>query len=168
MRLLSTPEYIATLSKFGGTIDSLQEDFRSSSNSDGVVVNWWGQARASIAIARAIVGLSVHRSECTVTIVEYGIWPSSEDLNLYGRFCSSAGCPKEPSAPILFESDDREDLTTFLNLIIQFGWGAIGLFSTPMMKVVVSHDGWVRVNAAGADDRVAKALAFLPSGSGLR
>lgn len=102
-------------------------------------------------------------ASCLFCVVEYGIWPSSEDLNLYYRLRSTYRDYRELwAAPgHLFLSHERADLITFLSLALQFGWGGYVVTAVGEGHVSVSHDGWLRLSSTLNLDPLMSALASL-------
>ena len=83
-------------------------------------------------------------------VTEWGVWPSSEDKNLFDRFRQSVGMtapfPEYPGH--LFNLTDAKDLASFLHLILAFSWGGF-LFlvgeNDRKLGLFVSHDEWARI-----------------------
>jgi hypothetical protein len=100
--------------------------------------------RASIALAKQFVSWLTPLESRLLWIVEYGIWPSSENQHLYYRLRSSYGDLRElHEAPgHYFLAHEAADLATFLQLTLLFGWGAHVLSSSKQTSLFVSHDGW--------------------------
>jgi len=102
---------------------------------------------ASYALARRIVSWLGPFGNCLLLITEFGIWPSFENLHLYYRLRSSYNDYRSlAEAPgHAFLSHEGSDIATFLDLVIQFGWGAFlfGVGSTTHMTI--SHDQWILI-----------------------
>jgi hypothetical protein len=87
---------------------------------------------------------------------EYGIWPSFENRHLYRRVRLSYGEPREiQDAPgHLFTVAEYEDLISYLDLMLQFGWGGY-LITSPLRRLMfISHDAWLRVRGDHLGDLV--------------
>jgi hypothetical protein len=80
--------------------------------------------------------------ECLLVINEYGIWPSSENLDLFYAYRKSVGILSsldECSAHLIRRSDNIE-LYCILCMILYFSWGAI-LFSESSDTIIsISHN----------------------------
>ena len=99
----------------------------------------------SVSIATKLASFLGVFTTCLVWVTEYGIWPSSENLHLYYRLRSSYGDLRElRDAPgHHYYWHEIPDLTTLIDLMIQFGWGGHILASSG--SLYLSHDGWARV-----------------------
>jgi hypothetical protein len=86
---------------------------------------------------------------CLLWIKEYGIWPSFENRHLFRRLRLSYGETREiQDAPgHLFSVQEYEDLVSYLDLALQFGWGGYLIASPLSCLIFVSHDGWLRVHS---------------------
>jgi hypothetical protein len=96
-------------------------------------------------------------------VTEYGIWPSSENNHLYYRLRQSYGDQRKlQEAPgHEFVAEELADLTSFLDLTIQFGWGA-HLLSTPTAAYIfISHDEWILVQSDTQKSRIIHDLESL-------
>jgi hypothetical protein len=80
-------------------------------------------------------------------IVEWGIWESSENWNLYERvkrgYGDIASLPDKPGH--LFDGDELDDLVTFFQLSMMFGWGGYLLTEANRANAFISHDEFVDV-----------------------
>lgn len=102
-------------------------------------------------------------------VTEWGIWPASEDRNLFDRFRQALGLNAAFPDYVgqLFDSADAKDLATFLHLIIAFSWGGF-LFlvgeNDRKLGIFISHDEWARIWFLEGDEaRVAElVLTFAP------
>jgi hypothetical protein len=92
--------------------------------------------------------------------VEYGIWPSLENLHLYYRVRMSYGDTRNLiDAPgHYFLPYENADLLTFLDLTIRLGWGAHLITSAPLPSCFLSHDGWLRVERKADLEPLVKGL----------
>ena len=115
---------------------------------DAMRISFDDESRASIAVARDILSISGDFRSALLWIREYGIWPSSEDLNLYYRlklsYLNSNELSEEPGHHFL--SHEKSDAETFLALAIQFGWGGVFITNgTAGLSLAFSHDGLMRI-----------------------
>jgi hypothetical protein len=108
-----------------------------------------GLPNARIALARMLVSWFGEFRDCEFWISEFGIWPSSEDRNLYRRLRSSHGDSRELyEAPAhLFEFSEKPDLETYLGVAMLFGWGGHVVPDPLRVYLYLSHDGWLHVAA---------------------
>jgi hypothetical protein len=115
---------------------------------------------AKIALARLFVSWLGEFQDCEFWISEFGIWPSWEDWNLYLRLRSSHGDSRELSeAPAhLFSAVEKDDLTTYLNVAIQSGWGGHIIPNPARTYLFLSHDGWVHVSSDECHEKIKENL----------
>lgn len=119
--------------------------------------------RASIALAKQFVSWLAPSESRLLWIVEYGIWPSSENQHLYYRLRSSYGDRRElHEAPgHYFLAHETADLATFVQLTLLFGWGAHVLTSPKQTSLFVSHDGWADLWCETGRDKILADLTSL-------
>jgi hypothetical protein len=111
---------------------------------------------ARIALARTFVQWLGDFQDCEFWISEFGIWPSSEDRNLYRRLRSTYGDSRELyDAPAhLFDAHEKSDLETYLAIAMQFGWGGHIIPNEPESYLFLSHDSWLHVASTKAHERI--------------
>lgn len=87
-----------------------------------------------------------HSKMSFLWVVEYGIWPSRENMHLFYRIRSSYGEGREINlAPgHLFSDYETADLITYVDLLLQFGWGAHLLQARSFPSIFFSHDGYAK------------------------
>jgi len=101
----------------------------------------------TLVLARHIVSWLGASGPRLLWVTEAGIWPSSENRHLYYQLRRSY----HEYRPLLeapghyFEDYEAQELTTFLDLTLRFGWGAFLLGPPPYMTI--SHDGWILVGS---------------------
>lgn len=85
-----------------------------------------------------------------ILVDEYGVWESSEDLNLYSRWRQAVGAPGAlVDAPgHVFEAKEADDATSLLLMARVFGWGFRALAQDGRRGVRIDHDGHGIVVAA--------------------
>jgi hypothetical protein len=96
-------------------------------------------------IARAIAHTIVYRQPTLLWVTEWGIWPSSENWQLYYKLRQTYGdCQLLQDAPgHLFLEYESEDLGTFLQLAMLCGWGGYVLTEANFVNAFFSHDEYV-------------------------
>ena len=101
------------------------------------------------AFARHIVSATEYFDDCLMWVVEWGIWPSSENLHLYYKLRQSYG-----ERTLLLETPghfflghERSDLASFVQLAVLFGWGFHLLTFPANHWTFVSHDEYLVVSA---------------------
>jgi len=96
-------------------------------------------------------------------VTEYGKWPSSENRHLYYRLRQSYADLRElHEAPgHEFVDEEAADLTSFLDLTIQFGWGAHLLSIPTTTYIYISHDESILVQSASENDRIIRDLGSI-------
>lgn len=98
-------------------------------------------------LARCIVGWTGDFTKCHLLVTEYGVWPSSENRHLYMALRGSCGDNRLIyEAPFhSFEKHEKEALTSFVHLALEFGWGVL-LVPEPLTCLLFhSHDGWIKI-----------------------
>lgn len=122
---------------------------RPGVSSEAVKISFVNRTRSSYALARLFVSWLGSFDSCILWITEYGIWPSSENKHLYYRLRSSFHDHRllRDAPRHLFLRHEQEDLITFVDLAIQFGWGGF-LFGVHADRwMTISHDEWVLVES---------------------
>jgi hypothetical protein len=78
-------------------------------------------------------------------ITEWGIWPSSENWQIYYRLRQSYGDHRElHDAPgHLFLNFEKDDLASFLQIAMLNGWGGYVLFEADYLNAFFSHDEYI-------------------------
>jgi len=101
------------------------------------------------ALAWAIADAIAFGDACLLWVTEYGVWPSSENTHLYYRLRASYGDQRvlHETPGHLCQKHEREDLATFLQLTMLFGWGAYLLPATDYVAAFCSHDEWLEFYA---------------------
>jgi hypothetical protein len=97
------------------------------------------------------------RATCLLSIVTWGVWPSSENWHLYYRLRQSYGDYRllEEAPGHLFLDYEEPELVSFLELALIFGWDADVLpeltYGGPeTVRLHVSHDEWVALASKDA------------------
>lgn len=96
--------------------------------------------------------------ECLLWVTLWGVWPSSENFQLFYRLRESYGERRHlADAPgTLFLKHERADLATFIQLALVSGWDFHLLPAPSYGAAFVSHDEFVRMYT---DDLDAATLA---------
>jgi hypothetical protein len=83
--------------------------------------------------------------ECLLWVTEWGVWPSSENLHLFYRLRESYDERRSlHDAPgHSFLGYENADLTTYIQVALQFGWGFYLVTSPSHHSAFVSHDEYV-------------------------
>ena len=103
-------------------------------------------SRNTYGLARHIVGWLGASGPRLLWVTEAGIWPSSENRHLYYQLRRSYHDyrPLFDAPGHYFDDYEGQELNTFLDLVLRFGWGAF-LFGAPTCYVTISHDEWMVV-----------------------
>jgi hypothetical protein len=117
----------------------------------------------SVVLARHLVSWLGPFRNTLLWVNEYGIWPSSENNHLYYRLRQSYGDQRKlQEAPgHEFVAEEVADLTSFLDLTIQFGWGAHLLSIPAAAYIFISHDEWILVQSDSQKSRIIRDLESL-------
>ena len=98
-------------------------------------------------LSKQVASLFKNDDEILLWINEFGIWPSSEDWNLFEGFRTSLGegepLYKKPGH-ILFK-DDIKTFESLLALVFYFIWGAIILSKNNNFLIKISHDEIIEI-----------------------
>jgi hypothetical protein len=134
------------------------------SNKPGTIrVEFSEVALSSYVLAQTIANALGEPPEMCLWITDAGIWPSVENQHLYYKLRGSYGDLRSLSeAPAhRFLGFERADLTSFLQLTLDFRWGG-HLISAPSWVVVhISHDGWMVIEAENRLEDIARQFADL-------
>jgi hypothetical protein len=142
-------------------LESITErDYRSPNL---VHVHFENLVGRSYVLAQRIASWLAPPSWCLFYLTEYGIWPSSENLHLYYRLRQSYGDNRPlPEAPgHYFLRHETADLVTFIDLALQFGWGGHLFPGLDDKRMFLSHDGWLRIDAATLDQNMIASIEAL-------
>jgi len=118
----------------------------------GLAFQYEKQIAREIHIARKIADWIHSYEKCTLWITDYGIWPSHENWTLYEKLRSAYGDQtKLADAPLhVFDSEEKNDFVTFLELAFRFGWGGKIIYKSknnePPLSMRFDHHGWFFVN----------------------
>ncbi|HEX9445120.1 MAG TPA: hypothetical protein VGA73_13430 [Candidatus Binatia bacterium] len=99
------------------------------------------------SISRALASQFDTDGESLLWIHEFGIWPSSEDGNLFERFRRSLGenrSLKERPGHI-FTRSDLTDVASLLAMVLYFVWGAILFCPANDLAVKISHNEYTSI-----------------------
>ena len=131
---------------------------RPEATSELVRINFASRRRSSYALAQRFVSWFGTFNYCVLWITEFGIWPSDENLHLYYRLRSTLHDHRflHEAPGHLFMGYEKAELVTFVDLAIQFGWGAFLFGVHADRRIVLSHDEWLLVDS---DTSVADVIA---------
>jgi hypothetical protein len=106
------------------------------------------------AIGRALASHFNTADESLLWIHEFGIWPSSEDPNLFERFRQSLGEPRPLfDAPgHIFTQTDLKDVASLLSLVLYFIWGAVLYCPTKGLGIEIDHDEFITIFVMNKND----------------
>ena len=86
-------------------------------------------------------------AESLLWVRSWGIWPSCENWHLYDRlrrsYNSSQRLEHEPGH--LFDASERNDLATYLQLGLIFGWDMSLLARPDRARLFISHDEYIDI-----------------------
>jgi len=115
---------------------------------------------AKVALARRIAGALLNCGSALLWITGWGIWPSSEHLDLFDRYRLSFGETRSlGEAPIhLLEKSEEEILVSLISIGLFFIWD-MELFDLERKLVVrVSHDGWIESKMSSGEEELCVSL----------
>lgn len=96
-------------------------------------------------IASAIARSITYRRPTLLWVTEWGIWPSSENCQLYYKLRRTYGDPQllQDAPGHLFLEYESEDLSTFLQIAMLSGWGGYILTDANYVNAFFSHDEYI-------------------------
>ncbi len=97
------------------------------------------------ALSKKITSFFATDGEALLWINEWGIWPSSENQNLFYGFRRSLG---ESSSLIekpghIFKRTDLETVESLLCMVFYFIWGAVLVSPANDLVIKISHDEYI-------------------------
>ena len=115
-------------------------------------VNFESKIGWSAPIARFIVTLLGGKQPCFLWIREYGIWPSSENWDLFNALRAATAddrtLQQAPGHEVL--STEQERLVSYVQVILMNGWGGVLIGINKRQRIAISHDGWFSLMNADA------------------
>ncbi len=101
------------------------------------------------ALARFLATLVMSQpdSEAVVYISEWGVWPSSQHLELFDSYRLAKGETRSlGEAPVhRFSASDAESLVSLLCLVLYFVWDAEVFDAAGKCLFSISHDEWLDI-----------------------
>ena len=96
-------------------------------------------------IASAIAHSIMYRQPTLLWVTEWGIWPSSENWQLYYKLRQTYRDHQllQDAPGHLFLEHEAEDLSTFLQLGMLSGWGGYILTGANYVNAFFSHDEYI-------------------------
>lgn len=103
------------------------------------------EAYRFFAVAGATARSITYRQSALLWVTEWGIWPSSENWQLYYKLRHTYGDYQllHDAPGHLFLEYESEDLGTFLQLAMLNGWGGYILTQANYVNVFFSHDEYM-------------------------
>jgi hypothetical protein len=105
------------------------------------------------SLARLFSNLLLAESPAFIYVTGWGIWPSSENLDLFDGYRRSIGEERSIRlAPVhLFETSDKPAFVSILSMVLYFVWDAEVFDERGTTLVTISHDEWMEIKTAGSD-----------------
>jgi len=109
-----------------------------------------GDSGKKTALARLVPRLPGSTVPLVLWITGWGVWPSSENWDLFYGYRRSLGENRHLiDAPVhVVEAADSEALASILSMVFFFGWDAQLMNTTGEFMVTISHDEWLEVRTA--------------------
>ena len=116
-------------------------------------------------LAQVIESITYCQDERLLWVTNSVIWPSSVNSHLYNKLKESYGDPRPiaDSPGHLFGKVESNDVITFLQLLMLFGWDAYLFSKRNCVSVFCSHDEWLEVFAHDAESLDVSRKSFLSS-----
>ncbi len=142
MVFLSTEKARTWTLGYGFELDKLGLPSRSVPGHYSVRCELPKQLSELVWFCRFVEAMLETRTQCLLWITTVGVWPSSENWHLYYRLKEVYGDHQLfADAPAhLFLEFEREDMVTFLQLGVSFGWDMHLLPAKGAVRVFLSHD----------------------------
>jgi hypothetical protein len=114
---------------------------------------------AKTALSRVFAYLLLRKSNVCIYVSGWGVWGSSENLDLFYGYRRSFGEKRTlMEAPVhLFEQSDEGTFVSILCMVFYFAWDAWVFDIEGKALVRISHDEWLEVRAD--DDETRKEFA---------
>jgi hypothetical protein len=151
-------------SKSLGIQENVLDDLRAGHVPSGYIrCDFEDEKPHPLVLSKTICSWSGNFRSCLVWVTDSGIWPSKENRHLYFHLRHGYSDHRDIlTAPgHYFLEYELADLVTFLDLFLQFGWGAHILSSPNQGMVHVSHDGWIAAEIGNRKDRILNDLSRL-------
>jgi hypothetical protein len=106
---------------------------------------------AKVGLARIIASTFLEQGPAILWINEWGIWPSSEHMDIFSRYRLSYGEGRIPDdAPVhIFDSiEDKDAFISILSLSLFFIWGVEVTDLDRSRAITISHDEWLEYRYA--------------------
>jgi hypothetical protein len=110
---------------------------------------------AKTALSRVFAYLLLRKSSVCVYVSGWGVWGSSENLDLFYGYRRSFGENRTlMEAPVhLFEPSEEDTFVSILCMVFYFVWDAWVFDTEGKALVRISHDEWLEVRADDEDTR---------------
>jgi len=115
------------------------------------------QEKYFLSLARSFFLLFDNYKEIIFLITEWGVWPSSEDMNLFYRFRKSFGFDQkliEYPAHVL-SKNEQEDIITLIYIGLMSGWDFYLLPDSKEFAVSCNHDEFICVHGVDSEKLIA-------------
>ena len=118
-------------------------------------------------IASAIAHSIMYQQPTLLWVTEWGIWPSSENWQLYYKLRQTYGDHQllQDAPGHLFLEYEAEDLSTFLQLGMLSGWDGYILTGANHVNAFFSHDQYIDFFTPTPDNLVELRPFFVKSGN---
>ena len=102
------------------------------------------------ALARVVAAIFASLSAPTLYIPEWGVWPSSQNLDLFDSYRQAKGETRSlDEAPVhCFSSASEEAFLGILCLALYFVWDAEVFDRDDKCLISISHDEWLEIRTA--------------------
>lgn len=103
------------------------------------------EANRFFPLTSAIAHSIMYRQPTLLWVTEWGIWPSSENWQLYYKLRQTYGDLRllDEAPGHLFLDYEADDLSTFLQLAMLNGWGGYVLTQANYVNAFFSHDEYM-------------------------
>ena len=151
MKILSTDEACSILGtkSLSGFVDSLSDRLPHRL----AVYSIPADSGAKCSLAKLLRDLLFSESPIFIYVTGWGVWPSSENLDLFDGYRRSLGeeRPLELVPVHLFETSDKSAFVSILSMALYFVWDVEVFDERGTVLVTFSHDEWMEIKAGSSD-----------------
>lgn len=148
MKILSTHEACSILrtESLSGFVSSLSDRLPDRLTAYSIPAD----SGVKCSLAKLFSNLLLTEGPAFIYVTGWGIWPSSENLDLFDGYRRSIGVDRSLNdAPVhLLETSDKPAFVSILSMVLYFVWDAQVFDERGTALVTISHDEWMEIKTA--------------------
>lgn len=166
MFFLTEAESLQLLKSWGQTRDSFSPTPNSTAAVFQVCLTGMRSMAAGHKLIRLMDEVSIPCHQRIMLVTEFGVWPSSEDWNVYYTLRSSAGDRRQiQDAPgHLFNTHEQAWFFSYLTFAVRSGWGCLVAGNSDHLRFSFNHDGEALIVADDKSELIQQQLEDWPGG----